>query len=148
MFGWQLSPQQNCYLQVSNILHVWVECKLSNWDKLSDWDKLSNWDKLNKLFKSSYVRSSLFILNLHFRYGQSGLQFPGVEDVYTKMGEMGDYFDFSNYLKNHPLYSITNKKVAGKFKDFGQNYIALQYYPLLVLLKKNHNKGYKEICKR
>ena len=30
---------------------------------------------------------------------------------------MGDYFDFSNYPKDHFLYSTTNMKVAGKFKD-------------------------------
>ena len=40
-----------------------------------------------------------------------------MDDVYTKMGEMGDYFDFSNYPKNHPLYSTAKIKVAGKFKD-------------------------------
>ncbi len=42
---------------------------------------------------------------------------PDVEDVYAEMGQMGDYFDFSNYPKNHPLYSTANMKVAGKFKD-------------------------------
>ena len=40
-----------------------------------------------------------------------------MEDVYAKILEMGDYFDFSNYPKDHPLYSTANMKVAGKFKD-------------------------------
>ena len=42
---------------------------------------------------------------------------PDVEDVYKEMSKMGDYFDFSNYPKDHFLYSTTNMKVAGKFKD-------------------------------
>ena len=33
------------------------------------------------------------------------------------MGEMKEYFDFSNYPKDHPLYSTANMKVVGKFKD-------------------------------
>ena len=41
---------------------------------------------------------------------------PGVDDIYTKMGEMGDYFDFSNYPKDHPLYSTANMKFVGKFQ--------------------------------
>jgi hypothetical protein len=28
-----------------------------------------------------------------------------------------DYFDFSNYPKHHPLYSVKNKKIPGFFKD-------------------------------
>ena len=28
-----------------------------------------------------------------------------------------DIYDFSDYPKNHPCYSETNKKVVGKFKD-------------------------------
>ena len=40
-----------------------------------------------------------------------------MEDVYMEMSKMGDYFDFSNYPKDHPLYSAANMKVAGKFKD-------------------------------
>ena len=34
-----------------------------------------------------------------------------------EMSKMGDYFNFSNYPKDHSLYSATNMKVAGKFKD-------------------------------
>ena len=42
---------------------------------------------------------------------------PNVDDVYAEMAKMGNYFDFSNYSKDHPLYSTANMKVAGKFKD-------------------------------
>ena len=40
-------------------------------------------------------------------------------DIYKDMSENGfkEYFDFSDYPKNHPLYDETNKKVIGKFKD-------------------------------
>ena len=36
-------------------------------------------------------------------------------DSYFK--EHSDHFDFSDYPKNHLLYSVHNKKVPGKFKD-------------------------------
>ncbi|XP_052131277.1 uncharacterized protein LOC127751576 [Frankliniella occidentalis] len=39
------------------------------------------------------------------------------EDVYADMSEMREFFDTSDYPKNHPLYSLENKKVMGKFKD-------------------------------
>ena len=41
------------------------------------------------------------------------------DDIYKDMSENGfkEYFDFSDYPKNHPLYDETNKKVIGKFKD-------------------------------
>ena len=33
------------------------------------------------------------------------------------MLENSHLYDFSEYPKNHPNYSLTNKKVLGKFKD-------------------------------
>jgi hypothetical protein len=39
------------------------------------------------------------------------------EDVYKDMAEMKEWFDFSDYSKDHPLYDEGNKKVIGKFKD-------------------------------
>jgi hypothetical protein len=39
------------------------------------------------------------------------------EDHYKDMGEDADRFDFSNYPKDHALYSEKNKKVLGKMKD-------------------------------
>ena len=37
-------------------------------------------------------------------------------DVYKDLAEIQEHFDFSDYPKTHPLYSTTNKKVAGKMK--------------------------------
>ena len=39
------------------------------------------------------------------------------EDVYKDMAETKDQYDFSDYLKDHPLFDETNKKVLGKMKD-------------------------------
>lgn len=39
------------------------------------------------------------------------------DDVYNDMLEMKEWFDTSDYPVNHPLYSVVNKKVLGKFKD-------------------------------
>ena len=39
------------------------------------------------------------------------------EDVYKDMGDNLDYYDTSDFPKDHPLFSQTNKKVIGKMKD-------------------------------
>ena len=39
------------------------------------------------------------------------------EDVYKDMGENLDYYDTSDFPKDHPLHSQMNKKVLGKMKD-------------------------------
>ena len=39
------------------------------------------------------------------------------EDLYQEMESDLQLLDTSNYSKEHPLYSTTNKKVIGKFKD-------------------------------
>ena len=39
------------------------------------------------------------------------------EDVYKDMGENLDYYDTSDFSKDHPLHSQKNKKVLGKMKD-------------------------------
>jgi hypothetical protein len=39
------------------------------------------------------------------------------QDPYEMMKQHHDLFDTSDYPKDHPLYSATNKKVIGKFKD-------------------------------
>ena len=38
-------------------------------------------------------------------------------DVYGEMAAFKDWFDFSEYPRDHPLYDETNRKVVGKFKD-------------------------------
>ncbi len=53
-------------------------------------------------------------------------QFIGV-DPFEKIGKDRDrLFDFSDYPKDHPLYSEVNKKVMGKMKD-EMNGIILSY---------------------
>ena len=39
------------------------------------------------------------------------------DDIYNNMLEDSHLYDFSEYPKNHPNCSLTNKKVLGKFKD-------------------------------
>jgi hypothetical protein len=39
------------------------------------------------------------------------------KDVYDDMLEDSDLYDTSAYPPNHPMYSLTNKKVLGKMKD-------------------------------
>ena len=39
------------------------------------------------------------------------------DDVYEDMGDMKEYYDFSEYPKNHKLYNTENQAVVGKFKD-------------------------------
>ena len=39
------------------------------------------------------------------------------EDIYEDFAQDKDLYDFSDYPKDHPLYSTHNKKVIGKFKD-------------------------------
>ena len=41
---------------------------------------------------------------------------PGERDVYGTM-RGNEWFDFSNFSKDHPNYNITNMMVPGKFKD-------------------------------
>ena len=39
------------------------------------------------------------------------------DDIYKDMFENKELYDFSEYPTDHPNYSLTNKKVLGKFKD-------------------------------
>ena len=39
------------------------------------------------------------------------------DDLYQDMMENIQHYDTSAYPKSHPLYSSTNEKVIGKFKD-------------------------------
>ena len=42
---------------------------------------------------------------------------PDKPDVYKFLSTKRDYYDFSEYPKDHICYDTTNEKVAGKFKD-------------------------------
>ena len=39
------------------------------------------------------------------------------DNVYKDMKEQKEYYDFSEYPKDHFLYSTENQAVVGKFKD-------------------------------
>ncbi len=39
------------------------------------------------------------------------------DDVYQDMKKNKQHYDFSEYPEGHSLYDVSNKKVAGKFKD-------------------------------
>ncbi|BFZ23189.1 hypothetical protein BsWGS_26228 [Bradybaena similaris] len=39
------------------------------------------------------------------------------DDIYADMKKNAEWYDFSDYSKDHPNYSTENKKVPGKFKD-------------------------------
>jgi hypothetical protein len=41
----------------------------------------------------------------------------GTENVYEDMRQHAEEYDFSDYPKDHPCYSVENKKVVGKFKE-------------------------------
>ena len=38
-------------------------------------------------------------------------------NIYEELQDIKEYFDFSNYPKESPLYSVKNKKIPGFFKD-------------------------------
>ena len=38
-------------------------------------------------------------------------------DVYGEMENFQDWFDFSEYPRDHPLFNERNRKIVGKFKD-------------------------------
>jgi hypothetical protein len=54
------------------------------------------------------------------------------EDVYNELyAAFRDYFDFSNYDREHPLYNTTNEKVPGKMKDEKPRTIIVEWVGLL-----------------
>ncbi|XP_046399469.1 uncharacterized protein LOC124165964 [Ischnura elegans] len=61
--------------------------------------------KYDKNIKLSYMDTDSFIYEIK------------TDDVYKNILENLESFDTSNYSKDHPCYSIINKKVLGKFKD-------------------------------
>ncbi|KAK3099927.1 hypothetical protein FSP39_011908 [Pinctada imbricata] len=52
------------------------------------------------------------------------------EDIYADMKESQHLFDFSEYPKDHYLYSTENKKVIGKMKDECQGHIMKEFVGL------------------
>lgn len=76
------------------------------------------------------------------------------DDIYDQMNspELKQYFDTSNYDKNHPCFSMKNKKVLGLFKDECSGKIIVEYiglrpklycYKIFESLVKKKAKGIK-----
>jgi hypothetical protein len=49
------------------------------------------------------------------------------DDVYADLESIKNQFDFSNYPKDHPLYSTDNMKVVYKFKDETGGVVILEF---------------------
>ena len=77
------------------------------------------------------------------------------DDIYKDMLEDSHLYDFSDYPKDHPNYSLTNKKVCGIFKDdlngkiiveFTANkpkMYSYEYIDNYSIINKNKHKGIK-----
>ena len=65
-----------------------------------------------KVLKMEYPRIKLVFTNT-----DSFLLNIPTNDLYQDLEKLQQHFDFSNYPKNHPLYSTKNKAVLGKFED-------------------------------
>lgn len=90
------------------------------------------WDKPTYLGFCVLELSKLAMYEFHYdyimqKYGKNAkLMFTdtdsfcysiSTEDIYKDMKEREDLFDTSNYPQDHFLYSTTNARVVGKFKD-------------------------------
>jgi hypothetical protein len=66
------------------------------------------YNKFKKIFnnvKAVYTDTDSFVIHIKDN------------NITKKLKENNEYFDFSNYPKEHILYNENNKKVVGKFKD-------------------------------
>ena len=69
------------------------------------------------------------------------------KDIYEIIKDNKQYFDLSDYPKEHPLYGTTNKKVIGKFKDEASSKIITEFCGLsskcycYVLNDEDHKKA-------
>jgi hypothetical protein len=52
------------------------------------------------------------------------------DDIYADMSKDKQLYDFSDYPKDHPLYSVENKKVIGKMKDESSSLIIEEFVGL------------------
>ena len=72
------------------------------------------------------------------------------DDVYEDMVKQKEYYDFSEYPKNHFLYSTENQAVVGKFKDEEKSKIITEFVGLrskLYTLKVQGKKEEKKLQK-
>ena len=70
------------------------------------------------------------LLMLDFTDTDSLLYEIETDDVYKDMEEYKDFYDFSEYPEDHPLYSPKNHKKEGKFKDEAKGYIIIEFVGL------------------
>ena len=80
-----------------------------------------------------------------------------VDDIYKDMLEDNHLYDFSDYPKDHPNYSLINKKVYGIFKDDLNGKIiaeftadkpkmySYEYIDNYTILSNNKHKGIKTV---
>ena len=75
---------------------------------------------------SKHLMYDFYYNHLKKEYGDKGLLYTDTdsvvihvttEDMYEDMRKNMQLYDTSNFPEDHPLYSTTNKKVVGKFKD-------------------------------
>ena len=74
------------------------------------------------------------------------------DDIYQDMLQDIDLFDTSEYARNHPLHSLTNKKVLGKMKDEThgipiQEFIGLRPKMYSILYTENNKLVEKKTAK-
>ena len=78
-----------------------------------DLSKLAMYDFYYNYLKKKYGEK----MQLQMTDTDSLLYYCETPDIYKDMKEHLDLFDTSDYPKDNPLYSETNKKVVGKMKD-------------------------------
>ncbi|XP_026285709.2 uncharacterized protein LOC113211531 [Frankliniella occidentalis] len=66
------------------------------------------------------------------------------DDIYADMSEMSEHFDTSDYPTSHPLYSLQNKKVMGKFKDEMNSEPIISFIGLRAKMYSFKTKAHKE----
>ena len=72
------------------------------------------------------------------------------EDIYKDMNEQKEYYDCSEYPKDHILYNTENQAVVGKFKDEEKGEIITEFVGLrskLYSLKVQDKKEEKKVAK-
>ncbi len=81
----------------------------------------------NVEYKLVYMDTDSFILSI------------ATKDITPYIKKNAEFFDCSAYSQNHPLYSETNKKIPGKFKDeMGDSHLSeiISLCPKVYALKK------------
>ena len=119
-----------------------------------------------KLNKSKYIGSAILALSktvvcdFHYNYMMKKFMdckllfsdtdilcysIPGVEDIYKEIKD-SEWFDFSNFPKNHPNFNVDNKMISGKFKNESQanpilEFVGLRSKMYSILPMEGHKKA-------